>query len=101
MRGGNGSVDITDLASKDELLNKCRLFSRLSMKPGCGIGYHVHENETEIFIIGRGTALYNDGGTEVEVKEGDVMIAPVGTGHAIKNSSESETLEIIALIILA
>jgi len=101
MRGGNGSVDVTDFVSKDELLQKGRIFSRLTMKPGCGIGYHVHENETEIFFIERGTALYNDGGTEVEVTKGDVMITPVGTGHSIKNNSESETLDVIALIVLA
>ncbi len=101
MRGGSGSVHVTDFVTKDELLDKGRIFSRLSMAPGCGIGYHVHENETEIFIIERGTALYNDGGTEVLLTAGDVAITPVGTGHAIKNGGDDETLDVIALIILA
>ena len=101
MRGGDGSVDVTDFVTKDELLGKGRIFSRLSMAPGCGIGYHIHENETEIFIIERGTALYNDGGTEVELTAGDIAIAPVNTGHAIKNACADETLDVIALIVLA
>lgn len=98
MRGGPGSIFVTSLCSVEELLNKGRIFSKLELNPGCGIGYHVHENETEIFYIMKGTPTYNDNGTEVQVSEGDVAICAPGQGHCISNKSDS-VAQVIALII--
>lgn len=98
MRGGPGSVTVTNLCTVEELLNKGRLFSKIELKPGCGIGYHVHEKETEIFYILKGEPIYNDNGTEVKVSEGDVAICPPGQGHAITNKSD-DLVQLIALII--
>ena len=64
MRGGNGVVTITSFASPEELNNKGRLFANITLKPGCSIGFHMHENESELFYLMKGEALYNDNGTE-------------------------------------
>lgn len=98
MRGGPGTVSVTGLCTVGELLNKGRMFSRLEFKPGCGIGYHVHEGETEIFYIAKGSPVYNDNGIEIQISQGDVAICPPGQGHGITNKSD-ETVEVIALII--
>lgn len=98
MRGGPGTVRLTAFVNKEELHNKGRLFSRITLESGCGIGYHVHEGESEIFYIIQGTALYNDNGTEREVSAGDVTICPPGEGHAITNRGDV-TVELAALII--
>jgi quercetin dioxygenase-like cupin family protein len=98
MREGPGSVTVTSLCTVEELLNKGRIFSKLELKPGCGIGYHVHEKETELFYIMKGTPIYNDNGTEVQVSEGDVAICAPGQGHSITNKSDS-LVQVIALII--
>ena len=100
MRGGNGTVKITKFASPDELYNKGRMFADITLEPGCGIGFHVHEKDSELFYLAKGSALYNDNGTTAEVKQGDVMLCPAGTGHAISNNSE-ETAELIAVIVYA
>ncbi len=100
MRGGNGTVEITNLATPAELNDKGRLFGNITLKPGCGIGYHVHEAESELFYLMKGEALYNDNGTEYTVSAGDVMICPAGTGHAVSNNSE-EVVEICAVIVYA
>ncbi|MDO4519329.1 MAG: cupin domain-containing protein [Eubacteriales bacterium] len=101
MRDGAGTVEITNfIGSAEELNNKGRLFSKITLKPGCGIGYHVHENESELFYIIKGNAIYNDNGTEVPVSEGDVTICPPGSGHCISNPSE-EVVELVALILHA
>ena len=99
MRGGPGTVRITNFVSKDELYGKGRLFGKITLEPGCGIGFHVHENEEEIFSIIKGTAVYSDNGTDVEVTAGDVTICEAGTGHSITNKS-NETVELTALIML-
>ena len=100
MRGGDGIVEITNFVSKEELNDKGRLFANITLKPNCGIGYHVHEGESELFYLFKGEAIYNDNGTEYPVSAGDVMICPPGTGHGIKNVG-CETAELCAVIINA
>lgn len=98
MRGGDGKVVVSSFVNADELNNKGRLFGKTVLKPGCSIGYHVHETDTEFFYIIKGTATYNDNGTQTTVYAGDVTITPAGTGHSIKNES-NEDVELIALIL--
>ena len=99
MRGGNGNIIITHIADAGEMYEKSRLFAKLMIKPGCSIGYHLHENETEIFHILSGTALYDDNGIKVELSAGDVMITPAGCGHSIANNGDTDLI-LTALIVL-
>lgn len=100
MRGGNGSVKLTNFITPDELYGKGRLFGKITLEPGCSIGYHVHENDCEIFYILKGTATYSDNGQTKTVYEGDVTVTPAGTGHSISNDSDSP-VELMALIVYA
>ena len=100
MRGGNGTVEITSFATPEELNNKGRLFANITLKPGCGIGYHVHDTDCELFYMLKGEALYNDNGTEYPVSAGDVMVCPTGTGHSITNNG-TEVVELCAVILYA
>ena len=100
MRGGNGIVEITSFATPEELNNNGRLFANITLKPGCGIGFHMHENESELFYVIKGEVLYNDNGTEYVCSAGDVMICAAGTGHAIASKGE-ETAEVCAVIVHA
>ena len=99
MRGGDGSVIIKHIADKGEMYDKNRMYARLVIKPGCSIGYHVHENEAEIFYILTGAALYSDNGAETELLPGDMALTPSGRGHSIANRG-NEDLEMMALIVL-
>jgi len=100
MRGGNGTVEITNFATPAELNDKGRLFANITLKPGCGIGFHVHEKDSELFYLMKGEAIYNDNGVESLVRAGDVMLCPAGTGHAITNHGE-EDAELCAVIVYA
>ena len=101
MRDGAGTVQLTNFINgADELYNKGRLFAKITLQPGCGIGYHVHEKDSEIFYILKGTAQYNDNGVEKEVTAGDVTICPAGEGHAIHNATD-EVVELVAVIVYA
>ncbi len=100
MRDGDGTVQITHFSTADELNNKGRLFGKITLNPGCGIGYHVHEKDAELFYILKGTAEYSDNGTPVTVTAGDVTICPTGTGHSITNKTD-EVVELVAVIVHA
>lgn len=101
MRGGDGTVKITGLLTKEELNEKGRLYGVIRLEPGCSIGYHIHEGESEIFYVLTGSALYNDNGTEVTVSAGDTTITKSGEGHSIKNTSTDTVCEVMALIVYA
>lgn len=101
MRDGDGTVMITNfIDSPEELNNKGRLYSRLTLNPGCSIGFHIHDKDAELFYIMKGTGVYNDNGEEKIVTAGDVTVCPTGTGHGIANKSD-EVLEVIAVIVYA
>ena len=86
------------LNGADEMYGKGRVFSHLHLKPGCEVGWHVHQGDGETYYILKGRGLYNDNGTEVEVGPGDVTFVDSGEGHALLNNGEEE-LEAIALIL--
>ena len=99
MRAGQGIVKIVSLLNgAEEMYGKGRLFSHFTLEPGCSIGFHVHEGESETYYILRGTGEYNDNGTLEVVQAGDVAFAADGEGHAIKNIRD-EPLEFIGLIL--
>lgn len=100
MRDGNGTVRITHFTGKDELLGKGRLFARITLEPGCSIGEHIHEGDSEIFVVERGCPTYFDGDKKVEAAPGDVLICPAETSHSIQNNT-GDTVDVIALIVYA
>ena len=101
MRDGDGTVKLTGFISGPEELNgKGRMFSKITLEPGCSIGFHVHENDSELFYFLRGEGEYSDNGELCTVTAGDVTICPAGTGHSIANKG-TEILELIAVIVYA
>ena len=99
MRGGAGTVKMTSYVTKEELYNKGRLFGDITLEPGCGIGAHVHEGEEEIFVVTRGTVIYNDNGTEHTATVGDILICNDGETHSIRNEGTAPA-SVTALIVL-
>lgn len=99
MRGGDGEV-ILEHVSKNNLPANVRLMARITLNKNCSIGYHVHENETEIFHFISGSGTVDDNGTIREVTGGDSLITPSGCGHAVSNKND-EPLIIFATIVLS
>ena len=101
MRDGEGTVQITNfITGPAELNEKGRLFAKITLNPGCSIGYHIHEKDAELFYIMKGTAEYNDNNVIRIVKAGDVTICPTGQGHGIANKTD-EVVELVAVIVYA
>lgn len=96
MRGGEKQAEILNLSK--ELPTKARLFAKLKLVPGASIGYHVHENETEIFYFLTGTGRVRDGENWYDVTVGDVLSTGNGNGHAVENTGDTD-LEFVAVIV--
>ncbi|HBK68089.1 MAG TPA: cupin domain-containing protein [Firmicutes bacterium] len=80
------------------MYGKGRAFTHCTLQPGCSIGFHLHENESETYYIYSGTGEFNDNGVISTVSAGDVTFTGAGEGHGLKNIG-SEPLEFIALIL--
>ena len=85
MRDGEGSANLTYLLDGSAEKN-ARMFAEVTLKPGCSIGYHQHNSETEYYFILSGNGTVDDDGKEVQVKQGDSVITGNGASHSIKNT---------------
>ena len=85
LRDGEGFASLTHLTGSGVQKN-ARLLAEITLNPGCSIGYHKHDSETEYFFILSGTGIVNDEGKETEIKQGDSVITGNGASHSIKNT---------------
>lgn len=96
--GAPGTVIRMPLLQPEEFFGKGRVFNRMCLPVGSGIGSHVHEGEQELYYILKGIGEYNDNGTLTQVGPGDLTICPAGEQHGIQNIGDVD-LEFIALIL--
>lgn len=88
-RGGEGSVVFRHIVQGDELPPNASLCTRIDFGPGDSVGYHIHENDSEIYIVIEGEFVVDDNNeTSKVLRKGDVMITPKGKGHSIANQSD-------------
>ena len=98
VQNGKGLIHIKELTDKVGLYDHGRLFAHVTVNPGCSIGYHTHEHETEFYYIIKGEAVFNDDGKEVILHPGDIGATGYGQGHGLENKTD-EPVELIALIV--
>ena len=96
---GKGEIQIEHLLSESKLDGKCDMFAKVTIGPGCSIGYHERHGNTETYHILQGEALYNDNGKEITLHTGDTSFCPDGEKHAIANAARSGDLVFMALIV--
>ena len=98
--GDNGDVIMHHVVEGELMPKGSRLVAEVSLAPGQGIGWHVHSNETEIYLMTAGEAVVDDNGTEYIAHAGDVVVTPNGYGHSIFNRAQSGEVKFTAIIIL-
>ena len=96
--GGAGFIMKEALISPEQLGEHCKMFSRVTLKPNCELGYHEHHGETETYYILSGSGMYDDNGKAVPVEAGDVTFCKDGDGHGLKNTG-TEDLSFVELIL--
>ena len=70
----------------------------LTLIPGASIGYHVHENETELFYFLEGAGKVRDDDEEFDIAAGDSMATFSGHGHGVTNTGDTD-LVLLACIV--
>ena len=99
MFGGRGEVEAHKiLIGADEMYGKGRLFNHVVLKPGCSLGWHVHQGDGETYYFLKGHGEYSDNGSLIPVGPGDMTFVDSGEGHSVENTGD-EDLEFIALIL--
>lgn len=96
--GGAGFIMKELLIQGEELGAHCKMFAKVTLKPGCELGHHEHHGETETYYILAGTGMYDDNGKAIAVEAGDVTFCEDGNGHGLKNTGV-EDLTFVALIL--
>ena len=91
VQSGEGNAEFVHLVECEHEKN-IRLLSEITLKPGCSVGYHRHDKETEYYLILSGTGTVNDNGTDILVQAGDVMVTGNGESHSIKNTGTTPLL---------
>ena len=99
VNGGAGFIMKEALITGEELGEHCKMFSRVTIKPGCELGHHEHHGETETYYVISGSGMYDDNGKAVPIEAGDVTFCKDGDSHGLQNTGE-EPLALMALIIL-
>ncbi len=98
LKEGKGSVEMRNFLPIEDAEGSGRTFSIATLKPGCSIGYHKHENEFEIYLVLKGQATIVEDGVTYTMKEGDMMQCKSGSSHSIENCT-NEDLQFLALIL--
>ena len=99
VQNGKGLIHIKDLTDKEGLYGHGRMFAHITVDPGCSIGFHAHQHETEFYYIIKGEAVFQDDDKEVLVHPGDICATGYGHSHGLENKTD-EPVELIALIVL-
>ena len=99
MRDGDGHVLRRTLIAPEDSCGKFKMCAKITLEPGCSLGYHEHHNESETYYILRGEGNYDDNGRIRPVKAGDMTFTPDGMGDGLTNTGDTD-LVFMALIIL-
>ena len=88
--GGNGDVIIEHYIDEKLLNDSVVMYAKVTLKPGCSLGYHIHDGNSETIVVLAGHAEYNDNGTPILLAAGDMVHCPSGEGHAIGNPADAD-----------
>lgn len=98
MRGGDGTVFLDEILRPEELMGHGRMFSLVTLEPGCSVGEHSHTGEAELFYILDGEVQGTDDDVSVSLYPGDLMVTGHGHRHSVRNNG-FKAVHILALIL--
>jgi len=100
MRDGVGSVSQQNILGSGDMAPHTKLFSKMTIAPGCSIGTHEHVDNVEYYYILSGEGVVTEKDGEKKVGPGDVVITGWGAEHAIRNDSSSPLVFLAVIIYL-
>lgn len=98
-KGGSGGGWSRFLVAPDSGVpgSHFRMIAENTLDKGAEIGYHVHEDDDELFVIIEGRGLYSENGEELAVGPGDMLLLTRSNSHGLKNVGDGP-LRLLAVI---
>lgn len=98
-KGGVGEVIMEHYLDESLINDKIVMYAKVTINPGCCLGYHQHVGNCETITVLSGVAEYNDMGVKSILHVGDTVFCQDGDFHQIGNSADSkEPLILQALV---
>ena len=98
--GGEGDVIIEHYIDEELLGGSVVMYAKVTLKPGCSLGYHQHSGNSETIVVLSGVADYNDDGDKMALQTGDVVHCPSGSWHSISNPKDAaQDLQLQAIVV--
>lgn len=97
-RGGTGTALRVPYDALTGIGGEIKAFAYMDLPPESSIGYHLHENDMEAYLLLDGFAEVSDNGKEDSLTPGDMLVTGKGESHSISNRTD-KNLAFIALIV--
>ena len=90
---GEGTVNVSLV--NDRFASSLQFLHYTVLPPGATIGDHKHGNNEELYIVLEGSGEMTMDGISYPVVKGDVMINKPYGAHGLKNTSATESLQLL------
>lgn len=88
----------TDKMGKATLFESARLLVGLNaFEPGQAHALHAHAGMDKVYHVLQGAGLFLLEGRELPMRAGDLMVAPEGVPHGVKNNGSERLLVLVVL----
>jgi quercetin dioxygenase-like cupin family protein len=88
---------VSDMFSRRLVTGEREMVARIYMKRGCLVPTHSHESEQMTWVL-KGALKFSLGGTEVIVREGEILSIPSWLEHSAEALEETEEVDIFSPI---
>ena len=68
-----------------------------AFEPGQEHGLHAHAGQDKAYLVARGSGVFLLDGRELPMSAGDLLVAPAGIPHGVRNTG-SERLLVVAVL---
>jgi quercetin dioxygenase-like cupin family protein len=87
-----------DRMGKSTLFESPRLLVGLNaFEPGQSHAVHAHEGMDKLYYVLEGRGLFLLDGRELETRAGEMLLAPAGVPHGVRNTSDGRLLLLAVL----
>ena len=88
----------TDKMGKSTLYQSARLLVGLNaFEPGQAHALHAHERMDKVYQVIEGEGQFLLDGRELSMHAGDLLVAPAGAPHGVRNTSAGRLLVLVVL----
>ena len=88
----------SDRMGKSTLFESSRMLVGLNaFEPGQSHALHAHHGMDKMYLVVDGTGLFLLEGKELPMKAGDLLVAPDGVPHGVRNDGPNRLLVLVVL----